>query len=152
MGKRETYITTTAAIDVEAAFKLLEGRWKFLILFQLFGGQVRRFSDLEKLIPGVTQKMLAQQLRRLEHDGLVSRTVYNQVPPKVEYRVTDWGQALCPALEELVKWAEHRDDFSDAAASNRMLVPCESCSAEVAKRPESLAPSGARISIVQQSA
>jgi DNA-binding HxlR family transcriptional regulator len=152
MGKRESYVTTTEAIDVEAAFKLLEGRWKFLILFQLFDGQVRRFSDLEKLIPGVTQKMLAQQLRRLEHDGLVSRTVYNQVPPKVEYRVTDWGQALCPALEEFMKWAERRDDFSDVTACDRKLVPRESCSAEVAKSSESLGPSGARISIVQQSA
>ena len=79
---KKTYTPTTAAIDVEAIFKLLEGRWTLVILFHLFGGQVQRFSDLEKLIPGISQKMLAQQLRQLEQDGIVTRTVYHQVPPK----------------------------------------------------------------------
>jgi len=110
---------TTAAIDVEAIFKLLEGRWKLLILFHLFGGQVQRFSDLEKLIPGISQKMLAQQLRQLEQDGIVMRTVYHQVPPKVDYRLTDWGQMLCPALDALLKWAECREDLPSAASSVR---------------------------------
>jgi DNA-binding HxlR family transcriptional regulator len=116
---RKTYTPTTAAIDVEAAFKLLEGRWKLVILFHLFGGQVRRFSDLERLIPGITQKMLAQQLRHLEEDGIVTRTVYHQVPPKVDYRLTDWGQALCPALDAILKWAERREDFPSAASNVR---------------------------------
>lgn len=80
-------------------------------MFHLFGGQVQRFSDLERLIPGITQKMLAQQLRRLEADGIVMRTVYHQVPPKVDYRLTDWGQALCPALDAILTWAERREDF-----------------------------------------
>ncbi|KWI38961.1 HxlR family transcriptional regulator [Burkholderia stagnalis] len=111
LANRKNTTPATAAIDVEAAFKLLEGRWKLVILFHLFGGQVRRFSDLERLIPGITQKMLAQQLRRLEADGLVMRTVYHQVPPKVDYRLTDWGQALCPALDAILAWAERREDF-----------------------------------------
>jgi DNA-binding HxlR family transcriptional regulator len=85
---------------------LLEGRWKLVILFHLFGGKVMRFSDLERAIPAITQKMLGQQLRRLEADGIVVRTVYPQVPPKVEYRLTDWGQSLCPALDALLKWAD----------------------------------------------
>lgn len=119
MAKRKTYSATTAAIDVEAVFKLLEGRWKLVILFHLFGGQVQRFSDLEKLIPGITQKMLAQQLRRLEEAGIVKRTVYHQVPPKVDYRLTDWGQTLCPALDAILKWAERRDDFPTAVSSVR---------------------------------
>jgi DNA-binding HxlR family transcriptional regulator len=93
---------------VEAVLALLEGRWKLLIVFHLFGGQVHRFSDLERLIPAVSQKMLAQQLRRLESDGLVARTVYPQVPPKVEYRLTGWGQALCPALDALLQWSAKR--------------------------------------------
>jgi DNA-binding HxlR family transcriptional regulator len=75
----------------------------------LFDGKVQRYSDLEKLIPGISQKMLAQQLRRLESDGIVSRKLYPQVPPKVEYRLTDWGQALCPALDAMPKWAEKRE-------------------------------------------
>lgn len=102
------YTPTSAAEDVEAALRLLEGRWKLLILFHLFGGKVMRYSDLERCIPTVTQKMLGQQLRQLEKDGIVIRTVYPQVPPKVEYRLTEWGQALCPALDALLKWADQR--------------------------------------------
>ena len=105
---RKVYTAATAAADVEAVFRLLEGRWKLVILFHLFGGQVQRFSDLEKLIPGISQKMLAQQLRQLEADGIVKRRQYPQVPPKVEYRMTEWGQALCPALDSLLKWSEEK--------------------------------------------
>jgi DNA-binding HxlR family transcriptional regulator len=101
----KVYAPTTAATDVEAALKLVEGRWKLVILFHLFGGKVLRFSDLERVIPRITQKMLIQQLRQLEADGLVARTVYPQVPPKVEYSLTSWGQALCPALDAILKWA-----------------------------------------------
>jgi DNA-binding HxlR family transcriptional regulator len=107
---RKAYTAVTAAEDVEKALNLLEGRWKLLILFHLFGGQVQRYSDLERLIPGISQKMLAQQLRRLEADGLVSRNVHPQTPPKVEYRLTEWGQALCPALDALLFWAEQRPE------------------------------------------
>jgi DNA-binding HxlR family transcriptional regulator len=87
---------------------MLEGRWKFLILFQLFGGKVMRFSELERAIPAVTQKMLAQQLRQLEKDGIVHRTVYPVIPPKVEYSLTPWGQSLCPVLDAILKWAAAR--------------------------------------------
>jgi DNA-binding HxlR family transcriptional regulator len=106
MAKR--YTPTSAAADVEAALRLLEGRWKLVILFHLFGGKVLRYSDLEKAIPAITQKMLGQQLRRMEADGIVVRTVYPQVPPKVEYRLTEWGQSLCPALDAILKWADKR--------------------------------------------
>ncbi len=87
--------------------RVLEGRWKLIILFQLFGGKVRRFSDLERSIPGISQKMLIQQLRQLESDGVVGRIVHHQVPPKVEYHLTEWGQSLCPALDALLLWAEN---------------------------------------------
>ena len=105
-GKPAELTPTSAAQAVERAVKLLEGRWKLLILFHLFGGNVLRFSDLERAIPAISQKMLAQQLRSLEADGIVQRTAHNEVPPKVEYRLTDWGQALCPVLDALIKWAE----------------------------------------------
>ena len=104
----EPWTPITAARAVEDALKMLMGRWKLLILFQLFGGQVRRFSDLERAIPEVTQKMLAQQLRRLEKDGIVQRKVYPVVPPKVEYSLTAWGQSLCPTLDSLLKWSAAR--------------------------------------------
>ncbi len=87
---------------------MLEGRWKLIILFHLFGGRVMRFSELERAIPEVSQKMLIQQLRQMEADGIVRRIVYPQVPPKVEYGLTDWGQALCPALDALLNWAAAR--------------------------------------------
>jgi DNA-binding HxlR family transcriptional regulator len=100
----EPWTPITAAEGVVQALSRIEGRWKLRILFELFGGNVRRFSELERAIPEVTQKMLAQQLRQLEKDGLVARRVYPEVPPKVEYRLTDWGQSLCPALDALLQW------------------------------------------------
>lgn len=101
------YTPQTAAQSVENVLRVVEGRWKLVILFQLFGGQLRRFSDLERAIPGVSQKMLIQQLRQLETDGVVARIVHHQVPPKVEYHLTEWGQSLCPALDALLAWAEN---------------------------------------------
>lgn len=101
---------------MENVLKLLEGRWKLIILFHLFGGTVMRFSDLERAIPAVSQKMLIQQLRQLESDGLVRRIVHHQVPPKVEYCLTEWGQALCPALDALLSWAALRENMAVATA------------------------------------
>jgi len=95
---------------VQNLLRVLEGRWKLVILFQLFGGKVLRFSELERAIPGISQKMLIQQLRQLEKDNVVERIVYHEVPPRVEYRLTDWGQALCPALDALLVWAEAAPD------------------------------------------
>jgi DNA-binding HxlR family transcriptional regulator len=100
---------------VERAFKVLEGRWKLLILFHLFGGKVLRFSELERAIPAISQKMLIQQLRQMENDGMVRRIVHHQVPPKVEYGLTDWGQALCPALDALLKWAALCEEMAEGA-------------------------------------
>jgi DNA-binding HxlR family transcriptional regulator len=110
------YTPTSAAGGVEQALRVLEGRWKLLILFHLFGGKLLRFSELERAIPAISQKMLIQQLRQMETDGIVRRIVHHQVPPKVEYGLTDWGQALCPALDALLKWAAKRDHH---AAPNR---------------------------------
>ena len=111
--KGNQYTAVTAAEGVEDALRVLEGRWKLIILFHLFGGKVLRFSDLERAIPAISQKMLIQQLRQMEADGVVRRTVYQQVPPKVEYRLTKWGLALCPALDGLLKWAELREKMSE---------------------------------------
>src|SRR5882672_6285293 len=108
LGK-DGHTPVTAASGVEQAFKLLEGRWKLVILFHLFGGNLLRFSELERAIPAISQKMLIQQLRQMEQDGMVRRVVHHQVPPKVEYGLTAWGQALCPALDALLQWAAARD-------------------------------------------
>lgn len=112
---RKVYTPETAALGVEEVLRKLEGRWKLIILFHLFDGKIQRYSDLEKLIPGISQKMLAQQLRQLEADGIVSRKMYAEVPPKVEYRLTEWGQALCPALDAMLMWGEQREAQSSTA-------------------------------------
>ena len=119
-GKGGELTPTSAARGVEEALKILEGRWKLMILFHLFGGKVLRFSSLERAIPAISQKMLIQQLRRMEADGIVRRIVHHQVPPKVEYCLTDWGQALCPALDALLKWAALFKAMSDP---ERQLEP-----------------------------
>ena len=118
-SKRQPLTRASAAQGVENALKILEGRWKLAILFQLFGGKVLRFSDLERAISTISQKMLIQQLRQLEADGIVWRIVHQQVPPKVEYGLTEWGQALCPALDALLKWAALRGRFDSTAKPSR---------------------------------
>jgi DNA-binding HxlR family transcriptional regulator len=95
------------------AFELLEGRWKLAIIHNLFDREgaaspVMRFSELERAIPNVSQKMLIQQLRCLERDGIVQRTIHAQVPPKVEYQLTSLGKALRPTLRALLDWADVR--------------------------------------------
>jgi DNA-binding HxlR family transcriptional regulator len=108
-SSKELYPTPNAgAAGVEDVLRILEGRWKLVILFHLFGGEVLRFSELEREIPAISQKMLIQQLRQMESDGIVRRIVHRQVPPKVEYCLTEWGQALCPALDALLTWAAGR--------------------------------------------
>ena len=104
-----------AASGIEAAFRMLEGRWKMVIVFLLFDKEVLRFSELERAIPGISQKMLIQQLRDLEHDGIVQRVVYPQVPPKVEYRLTAWGQEMCPVLDAFLDWAARKPGESPIA-------------------------------------
>src|ERR1700694_1987262 len=113
--KHQEHTPASAADGVERALKILEGRWKLIILFHLFGGQVLRFSDLERAIPAISQKMLIQQLRQMEKDGVVRRIVHHQVPPKVEYGLTEWGQALCPALDALLTWAAQHETSSGAS-------------------------------------
>lgn len=97
-----------AAAGVEEALRTIDGRWKMLILFQLFANGTMRFSEIERGIPAVSQKMLIQHLRELERDGVVARKVFPEVPPKVEYSLTELGDALCPALDELLAWAIRR--------------------------------------------
>lgn len=93
----------TYSCPVELAVSAVAGKWKVLILWQLREGTLR-YSALRSRLPKVTHKMLAQQLRELEADGLVDRTVYAVVPPKVEYTLTARGRELLPALEAMRRW------------------------------------------------
>jgi DNA-binding HxlR family transcriptional regulator len=95
--------------ELEEALEVIGGRWKALIIFHLFGAAVLRFSDLRRAIAGISQKMLIQQLRDLERDGVISRKVYPEVPPKVEYALTQDGIALRSSLQALQSWAKLRN-------------------------------------------
>ncbi len=86
-----------------SAMEIIGGKWKIVILGNLFTG-VKRFGELKKLMPGITQKMLTQQLRELEQDGLLHREIYKEIPPKVEYSLTENGKSLEPILKELCTW------------------------------------------------
>jgi DNA-binding HxlR family transcriptional regulator len=88
------------------ALRVLEGKWKIVIIVQLFAAKAPvRFSELERRVEGVNQKMLIQQLKELEKHGIVTRTIYPQVPPKVEYALSEVGLALGPSIEALIDWA-----------------------------------------------
>ena len=88
---------------VEAALDVIGGKWKPLILWAL-GDEVMRFGELQKALPGVNTKMLTKQLRELEEDGIIRRKIYPEVPPRVEYAITDFGKTLIPILNALCNW------------------------------------------------
>ncbi|MBY0377898.1 MAG: helix-turn-helix transcriptional regulator [Gammaproteobacteria bacterium] len=88
---------------INATIRILGGKWKVLILFHLNQG-TKRFNELRRGMPGVTQRMLTNQLRELETDKIISRKVYPEVPPRVEYTLTAIGKTLTPVLEALQKW------------------------------------------------
>lgn len=88
----------------ELTLQVIGGKWKPIILYHLGNEGILRFGELGRSIGIITQKMLTQQLRELEKDGLVSRKVYTQVPPKVEYSLTDLGKSLIPILDQLRDW------------------------------------------------
>lgn len=88
----------------EYALSLIGGKWKMNILFWLWKGETLRYGEIKKVLPGITHKMLSNQLKELELDGLVFRKEYPQVPPKVEYSLSDRGKTLMPVLQSLCLW------------------------------------------------
>jgi DNA-binding HxlR family transcriptional regulator len=112
MNTNENPVASCSATQLDVALDVLSGRWKALILYHLFSHDVLRFSDLRRALQGVSHKMLAQQLREMERDDIVQRRVYAEVPPKVEYRLSDSGAQLLPVLQALQKWAASRDGIN----------------------------------------
>ncbi|MCX4091789.1 winged helix-turn-helix transcriptional regulator [Nocardia sp. alder85J] len=93
---------------IDAALDVVSGKWKGLVLWELHAHGTRRFAELRRALPGVSEKMLTQHLRQMEEDGLVHRKVYAEVPPKVEYSLTDAGTSLNEALRPLGEWGRER--------------------------------------------
>ena len=100
---------------VEAALDVIGGKWKPLILWAL-GDSVLRFNELQKALPGVNTKMLTKQLRELEEDGVITRKIYPEVPPRVEYAITDFGRTLIPILQALCTWGAGYLGIDEASA------------------------------------
>ncbi|MCU6797093.1 MULTISPECIES: winged helix-turn-helix transcriptional regulator [Paenibacillus] len=92
-------------ISVEATLEVIGGKWKCVILCHLTHGK-KRTSELKRLMPEITQKMLTQQLRELEDDGVITRIIYHQIPPKVEYELSEYGWSLDSILSALCNWGE----------------------------------------------
>lgn len=88
---------------VEVSMEILSGKWKCLMLWHLHEG-TKRYKELEKIVPGVSQKMLSQQLKELERDGLINKRIYAEVPPRVEYSLTDLGRSAFPILQMMHRW------------------------------------------------
>lgn len=103
---------------VALTIEVIGGKWKPMILYSLLPG-TKRFGDLKRLLPEVTQRMLTLQLRELEEDGIVQRTVYAEVPPRVEYSLTEFGKTLEPVLLIMVAWG---NKFIEQTAKNKMAV------------------------------
>ncbi|TXK80398.1 helix-turn-helix domain-containing protein [Paenibacillus sp. N3.4] len=99
----------------ESALDILVGKWKAIILLQLISNGTMRFSELQKSIPDINKRMLTQQLRELEYNDIVHREVYNQIPPKVEYSISEYGKGLSTVLQVLNDWGvshiEHMNEL-----------------------------------------
>lgn len=105
---------------IETALDILVGKWKPVILYHIFDNETLRFSELQRLIPDITKKMLTTQLRELEYHDIVNRKVYAQIPPKVEYSITEYGKGLMPLLESMHKWGlTHLEHLNELYGENR---------------------------------
>lgn len=109
--------TKHLACPAEFTAELLGGRWKIVLLWYLFQG-VQRFSDLQRAIPGITQKVLTHQLRDMEKNGLLKRTVYPEIPPRVEYQITALGVTLKPVVDAMHQWGQSTPHYG-----RRSLAP-----------------------------
>lgn len=89
---------------MQAALDIISGKWKPIILFHLMENEKLRFSELQRAMPEITKKMLTSQLRELEYNGIIHREVYQQVPPKVEYSMTEYGNSLSPLMKSMRSW------------------------------------------------
>ncbi len=135
--------STYAHCPVEATLDIIGGKWKSILLFRVLEG-TRRFNELRRLQPSLTQRMLTNQLRELERDGLITRKIYAEVPPKVEYSITEFGKTLEPVLLALKQWAENH--MLPRMTLGKMTAPEDRSAAETAPdRPNARTPIKKRV-------
>lgn len=107
MMKTKRYVDVPGC-PVEVTLDLIDGRWKGVVLYHLLESGCFRFNELHRCLPGITARLLTKQLRELEEAGLVTRTIYAEMPPRVEYRATEEGESLRPILDMLAAWGKGR--------------------------------------------
>jgi len=112
---RKVQSRTIGECPCEYALRYIGGAWKILIVVILDRGKIRRYAELKRVLVGITPKMLAQQLREMEADGLIARTVYPEVPPRVEYQLTPFGETLRPVIDAMWTWGNQTRE-ADARA------------------------------------
>ena len=113
------YPPTKVGCPVETTLDVIGGKWKGIILYHLIDGK-KRFNEFRKLYPAITQRMLTLQLRELEKDGIVHREIYKEIPPKVEYSLTEFGRSLEPIILLMKDWGEtHKNRIINARAMEK---------------------------------
>ncbi|MEP4032317.1 helix-turn-helix domain-containing protein [Roseibium polysiphoniae] len=118
---RHTSFECSPGCAVEATLSLIDGKWKGVVLYHLLDSTLR-FNEIRKKLPSVTQRMLTNQLRSLEADGLISRTVYPVIPPKVEYALTERGRSLEPVILALKQWGDTNKELWPEEYGNQKIV------------------------------
>lgn len=103
---KETFIFDENTCPVTATMKVLGGKWKPILINAIYFTAPARFGELKRSVVGITQSMLTQQLRELEDDGIINRKIYAEIPPKVEYTLTEFGLTLSPVILTMAKWGE----------------------------------------------
>ncbi|MCY7953041.1 transcriptional regulator HypR [Bacillus inaquosorum] len=120
MSRKNNIYPNKEGCPVEFTLDVIGGKWKGILFYHMIDGK-KRFNEFRKICPSITQRMLTLQLRELEADGIVHREVYHQVPPKVEYSLTEFGRTLEPIVLQMKEWGESNRDVLESYRSNGLL-------------------------------
>ncbi|UQZ48015.1 winged helix-turn-helix transcriptional regulator [Bacillus sp. PK3-037] len=120
MSRKNNIYPNKEGCPVEFTLDVIGGKWKGILFYHMIDGK-KRFNEFRKICPSITQRMLTLQLRELEADGIVHREVYHQVPPKVEYSLTEFGRTLEPIVLQMKDWGDANREVLEARRSNSLL-------------------------------
>ncbi|AUS12186.1 ArsR family transcriptional regulator [Bacillus subtilis] len=120
MSENKNIYPNKEGCPVEFTLDVIGGKWKGILFYHMIEGK-KRFNEFRRICPNITQRMLTLQLRELEADGIVHREVYQQVPPKVEYSLTEFGRTLEPIVLQMKEWGESNRDVLESYRSNGLL-------------------------------